>query len=268
LLDLKAHQMISNPNLILYACVGKGTTILAQFTREPDLERLALRCLEKTPPLHSMHSHTVRKRTYTFLIQDPFVYFAIFDEELVKSEGLWFLNRVKCDFEEVVEGGALKGLDNLSSHCLQKQCHPIFREAMALDFTLENASPASDLTKGSRNSSLDSSKGMKMVMIPLLPCSNRGKVSKKKKKMSGEGNEDAKDATSENKADVYGASSDGVFRDFSLPVHKSCANDHRQKAKQIWRKHVWVVLLLDLFVCVILFEVWLWVCRGFECLAG
>jgi len=184
----------------------------------------------------------------------------------VQSEGLWLLNRVKSDFEEVVEGGALKGLDHLTSHCLQKQCGPIFREAMALDLTLESASPASDLAKGSRNPSLDSSKGMKMVMIPLLPCSNRNKMSKKKKRMSGEGNGDAKDATLENKADMYDAS-DGVFRDFSLPVHKGFTND-RQKAKQIWRKHVWVVLLLDLLVCAVLFAVWLWVCRGFECLAG
>ncbi|XP_059459678.1 phytolongin Phyl2.2 [Corylus avellana] len=258
--------MISNPNLILYACVAKGTTILAQFTREPDLERLALQCLERTPPLHLMHSHTVRKRTYTFLIQDPFVYFAIFDEDLVQSEGLWFLNRVKFDFEEVVKGGALKGLDNLSSHCLQKQCDPIFREVMALDLTFENPSPASDLTKSSRNPSLDSSKGMKMVMIPLLPCSSRSKVSKKKKRMSGEGNGDAKEATSENTTDAYDAS-DGVFRDFALPVHKSFPHD-RQKAKNIWRKHVWVVLLLDFLVCAILFAVWLWVCRGFECLSG
>jgi hypothetical protein len=27
------------------------------------------------------------------------------------------------------------------------------------------------------------------------------------------------------------------------------------------------VLLLDLFVCLVLFVIWLWVCSGFQCMA-
>lgn len=50
----------------------------------------------------------------------------------------------------------------------------------------------------------------------------------------------------------------------SLPF--SNIND-RQKAKRIWKKHVWVVLMLDLFVCAVLFVIWLWVCSGFKCMA-
>ncbi|KAG7945353.1 hypothetical protein I3843_15G147800 [Carya illinoinensis] len=50
-----------------------------------------------------------------------------------------------------------------------------------------------------------------------------------------------------------------------LPVQKGFSNDG-QKSKQIWRKHVWVVLLLDLFVCSVLFVIWLWVCGGFNCI--
>lgn len=42
----------------------------------------------------------------------------------------------------------------------------------------------------------------------------------------------------------------------------------RQKAKKIWRRHVWVVLILDLAVCLILFGIWLFVCRGFQCIEG
>ncbi|KAF5471919.1 hypothetical protein F2P56_008679 [Juglans regia] len=49
-------------------------------------------------------------------------------------------------------------------------------------------------------------------------------------------------------------------QDITLPVQKGFSN-HRQKSKQIWRKHVWVVLLLDLFVCSVLFVIWFWVCR-------
>lgn len=40
----------------------------------------------------------------------------------------------------------------------------------------------------------------------------------------------------------------------------------KQKAKRIWRRHVWIVLGLDLAVCLILFGIWLFVCHGFECI--
>lgn len=257
--------MISNPNLILYACIAKGTTVLAQFSREPDLEPFALQCIEKTPPYHSTFSHTVRKRTYTFFIEDPFLYFAVFAEDLVQSEGLGFLHRVKCAFKELIDDGDFRvDWDNLSSHFLQRQCDPIFRETLALDLSLVNSSPGPE-SNSSRNLSLDSEKAMKMAMTPLLG-SNPGKGLMKKKRMFGESNWDANGGALENKVDV-GHDMNGVCKDFSLPVQKSVHND-RQKAKQIWRKHVWVVLSLDLFVCSVLFVIWLLVCRGFNCVAG
>lgn len=39
----------------------------------------------------------------------------------------------------------------------------------------------------------------------------------------------------------------------------------QHKAKRVWKKHVWVVLSLDLIVCSILFVTWLCICRGFKC---
>ena len=44
-------------------------------------------------------------------------------------------------------------------------------------------------------------------------------------------------------------------------------HNHSNKAKHVWKKHVWVLLLLDLFVCAVLFVIWLWVCSGFKCMA-
>ncbi|KAK4571185.1 hypothetical protein RGQ29_029846 [Quercus rubra] len=252
--------MITNPELIQYVCIAKGTTILSQFIREPDLESVALKCIEKTPPLHSMFTHTIRKRTYTFLIKDPFVYFAIFDENMEQSQQIWFLNRIKCAFEEVIEAGALKGVHILSPYCLQKECDPIFLEAMALDLSMLNSSGSE--SKYSRNPSMDSTKGMKVVMTPLLGSKpSKGLQKKKKRPCCAIANGDSKSGTLEKKVDVFDDVDGG---DFSLPVQKAFAND-RQKSKQIWRKHVWVVLLLDLFVCSVLFVIWLCICRGFKC---
>ncbi|KAJ4957801.1 hypothetical protein NE237_024912 [Protea cynaroides] len=48
------HSMISNPDLVLYACVSKGTTVLAKVSSgNKELKTLALECLQKTPSLHA-----------------------------------------------------------------------------------------------------------------------------------------------------------------------------------------------------------------------
>ena len=156
--------MISNPNLIFYVCIAKGPTILAEFSsKEAGIESLAQKCIEKTPPFHSMFSHTVSKRTYTFLIDDPFTYFLLFHEDLEKSESFWFLNRLKCAFEDFLLTGLIVGTDNLTPNCLQSHFNPIFLDIMALDLEFVT-SPKNE----SRNPSLDSNKGKRTVVASLL----------------------------------------------------------------------------------------------------
>lgn len=257
--------MISNPNLIYYACIAQNSTILAELSREAHLEVLARQCIEKAPPFHSMFSHTVRERTYTFLIDDTFVYFAIFSQDLDQSEVIWFLNRLKSAFQGSVKRGSMMGSDNFSYRCFQAEFDSFVREITALNVDLVDSPPV--VPNGSRNPSLDSSKGKKMVLTPLL--GNPSKGLKKKKRLSGESNGDfGKDLNMENKLDVCDDVNGVCSRDFSMSMQKNVALHigDRQKAKQVWRKHVWVVLLLDLFICAVLFGIWLWVCRGFKCI--
>lgn len=259
--------MISNPDLIYYACIARKTIILAEFTRAAHLEDLARKCIEKTPPYHSMFTHTIRKRTYTFLIDDPFVYFAIFDEELNQSEGLWFLNRIKSGFEEDTRTGSKRGSDNFSSGCFQAEFDSILKEILALDMDLVDSTPS--LSSVSQNPSLDSGRGQSFGGFTPLLGVKPTKGLKKKKRLSGETNGDlGKDSTMENAVDVYDDVNGVSNRDFSSQMQKNVSSygGDRQKAKQVWRKQVWVVLLLDLFVCAVLFGIWLWVCRGFKCI--
>lgn len=248
--------IVSNPTLIFYACIAKGTTILAEFNGEqsPDLSPFAKKCIELTPPHHSMFSHTQRHKTYLFLVDDPFVYFAIFHDSLGKSEGLRFLNGVKLGFCELIKGGAIRNFNHLG---LQAQFDFILRGLLSDSESL--TSPGSVVSSDSRNPSLDSTNGV--FSAPLL--SSPGKGLKKKKRFFGEtANGDCgKDGNFENKVDV------GDEMNGYVPQNSPFSSD-RQKAKQVWKKQVWVVLLLDLFVCVILFGVWLWVCRGFQCIDG
>ncbi|CAN6705871.1 unnamed protein product [Malus baccata var. baccata] len=218
--------MISNPDLIFYACIAHKVMILGEFSKEPGLGKLAQQCVEVAPPHHSMFSHTL-----------------------------------KSGFEDISGSGSILVRDNFAPSCLQVQFDSIIRKVMASD--LPN-SPAA-----SRNLSFGASKGKKMVLTPLLG-KNPSEGLKKKRRLSGEVNGDlCKDVTAmEKKVDVCDDANGGGFRDFPLPTQKSglLHSGDRQKAKQVWRRHVWVVLILDLFICAVLFGIWLWVCRGFKCI--
>ncbi|KAK9204556.1 hypothetical protein WN943_014818 [Citrus x changshan-huyou] len=232
--------MISNPGLVFYACFAKGSIILGEFSsKEPTIsETLAQECIDKTPRHHLMFSHTVCKRTYAFLINGPLTYFVIHDEDLHKGESFWFLNRVKSAFEEIFETRSILNFDNVSNHCFQAHFDAVFCEIMGLDLGFSSSSRSG--SKDGRSSSVDSSKSRRTVLAPLLgePC----KGLKKKKRSNGES-----EAMSREFSDVNEEKKVDVCDDVTVQKNALYSGDHRQKAKQIWKKHVWIVLGLDLF---------------------
>ena len=256
--------MISDPKLIFYACISKEATILAEFNSvDPDLHTLALKCLEKAPALHSMFSHTIRERTYTFLLDEahPFLYFGIFDEKMERTETMWFLNRVKEEFKCMIRNDQVKDFDDLGSHRFQGEFNPVFRQLLSPPVEPEQLNL--DLK---RNSSLDcSTRGKRIVSLPLLGKPIKGL--KKKNRLSGEVNGDTRDHLMENK--VVDVSDDGGCQTGPMQKNGGYLGDMaagRQKAKQVWKQQVWLVLMLDLCVCSVLFGVWLWICGGFRCI--
>ncbi|KAF2291899.1 hypothetical protein GH714_036046 [Hevea brasiliensis] len=131
------------------------------------------------PPHHSIFSHTIRKKTYAFLIHEPFAYFAIFDEDLEKSESMWFLDRVKVAFEEFIASNPIKDFAKLTSLCFQGQFYPIFREILSLDVDLVDS--LLEVPKDFRNPSVDSTKGKKTVVRPLHSKPTKMMMKKKKR---------------------------------------------------------------------------------------
>lgn len=273
--------MISNPRLLSYTCIAKGNVVLAEFVskEEPGIEAVALRCIENTPPHHSMFSHTVHKKTYTFAIDDDsFVYFAILDESMEKSESFWVLNRLRSVMEDLIRGGGsdAETLINPVSHCLQSTLDPIFAEIVGvidvdLELDMDLVGSPRSVARESRNPSIDSSKGRRAALMPLL--GKPLKALKKKKRLHNEAKgEDSCEVgsikeISEKNVDLCGNGNNGVLR---KELRNGLLSDHHhtQKAKQIWKKHVWVVLMFDFCICAVLFGIWLWICEGFQCIEG
>ncbi|KAJ4954704.1 hypothetical protein NE237_011487 [Protea cynaroides] len=258
--------MISNPDLILYACVSKGTTVLAEVsTGNKELKTLALECLKKTPSLHAMFSHTVGKKIYSFLMEDPFVYFAIVDEELGKPEGLGFLKCVKDAFKVVLHNRRLKNFDNLTNDYFHGELTPIFNKLLTTSGERYVFPPPPPPSLISRDSSVDSRSGFIVGRIPSIERpSNYSQKKNSKKRELEEMNTGSRDIPIENMVRVH---EDGP--EFSVPLHKNglhSGNVVRRQTQKMWRRYVLTALLMDIMVCCVLLGVWLWVCRGFKCL--
>lgn len=186
------------------------------------MEALAAQCVAQAPPNHSIFSHTVSNRTFTFLIDPPFVFFLISDHTLLKSQTLSFLNRINSSFRQTLPSN-----HRFTSLSFQSQFLNIFQHALQFDPPNNNV-----VSQHQPLNSIPSPQGLK------------------KKKRDSPATLDVSD-------DVV-----------SLPpLLKPHPLDHRHKAKHVWKKHVWVLLLLDLFVCAVLFVIWLWVCSGFKCMS-
>lgn len=252
--------MIWDPELIYYACIAKGTTVLTEFnSTDAALGAIAVRCLEKTPPFHSTFTHTIRSKTYTFLIDEPFVYFVISHEKLENSEALGFLKSLRDAFGEVLKNE--KNLKKFSSYCYQGEFNPVFHQLLGsgLDHTDGISSPM----------------GQRMGQSGILHCGLQFNGDNGWKKMKnwlfGEFNNGRRNREEENYQN--GGKGIGLSREFSLISHKneglySPELMGLQNSKKVWKKQVLFVLSIDFIVCVILFVVWLWICSGFECIAS
>lgn len=260
--------------MIFYACIAKGTTVLAEFvSKDEDLGAIALKCLEKTPQFHSMYSHTVRNNTYLYLIDDPFVYFVIFDANLEKPLCVSFLKSVIGSFNRFFDQNPVKRLDCLKPHCFQGEFHPVFHQLLVSPLGVESPD-GGKLVVSDDSGSSSSVRENRVGLTPLLGGSEKN-VIKKKRRIFGEVSGSKKEVPKENKVDVscddgitlsrefslLGSHKDGLFvplsREFSLLSSNKDGLFVVDKAKGVWKKQLWMVLSLDLIVCCIMFAIWL-----------
>ncbi|KAL5982829.1 hypothetical protein ACLOJK_016906 [Asimina triloba] len=284
--------MGSIQNVIDYCCVAKGYKVLYAYGGGgQEIDDLARLCLERAPSFHYWYSETFRHRTFGFLMEDGYVYFAIMDESLGNSRGLRFLERVKDGFKKIMKNGSKSGLGSLNPICVEEQLVPVIQHLIS---SLENVSrsepadwvaerPTRHISPSQFNGGRSSSDAT-VCKAPLL-----GKPSKhEKKKMKGRLvetrdiiSEDHRKSTDRGimsedhrksmdrgiKIDVVPESNQGSMSSISLQKSSSSTRIRgQQQARKIWWRHVRLVLAIDAAVCLILFGIWLAICRGFQCM--
>ncbi|OVA01075.1 Longin domain [Macleaya cordata] len=282
--------MSSIQNSVYYCCVSKGNRILYSYScGDNEIENLAALCLERTPPFHNWYFQTIRKRTFGYLMEDGYIYFTIVDEGLGNPGVLQFLEHVKDEFKKVArstKNGSKGSMSALNSVCLQEQMVPVIRQLIS---SLEHVSRSggdwmggipsshhpgpSPSPEGNPNSQGEVATSTKM---PLL-----GKPSKQEKKKMKDrvveipgGSEEHRRSTDRGiKIDVTTTESNNqgpAMSTMSLQKGSSSMRikSSREYARRVWWRQVRIILAIDVVVCLVLFGIWLGICRGFSCISG
>ncbi|KAI5640296.1 hypothetical protein M9H77_00322 [Catharanthus roseus] len=270
-------------NTVHYCCVSKGGQVVYAYNGgNPEIENLAGICLEKTPSYHRWYFQTMGKKTFGFLMDGTYVYFAIADEGLGKTGVLRFLEHLRDEFKKVAKRG--RSMSNLDSLCLQEKLVPVIRNLVSsLDnvsrvgnqWPAENPSNVGELSPSPCNNSNAQIEGGASTKAPLL-----GKSSKQEKKKMKDHVVDMRDvelaehlksAEKGVRVDTGSldptnqcppASSIPLQKDFGSMRFRSTTPNIRKK----WCRQVRIILAIDALVCLVLFGIWLGICRGLECI--
>ncbi|EHA8591717.1 phytolongin Phyl1.1 [Cocos nucifera] len=232
------------PRNVVFCCVSKGNRIHHKFSGgDRELEALAERCHEKAPTLHSWYSHTVNSRTFSFLIEDNYTYFAIIDPSTGNSETRWFLEQLRDSFRTSKNG-------------FQDELVPFIgrlissSKSMSQSQTSDNAS-----TDGSTNSA------RRLLFWKASEKYDREKLQERAVEPEDGGEEHS------DRGIKIELAHEPVGSVVSLRKSWSSRSQGPQHAQKLWWCQVKVVLAIDVILCLVLFGVWLGVCRGFQCLS-
>ncbi|KAI8542599.1 hypothetical protein RHMOL_Rhmol08G0150200 [Rhododendron molle] len=280
---------------VQYCCVSKdGRILYAHRSGDQEIEKLAALCLERTPPYHKWYFQTMGKKTFGFLAEDGYVYFAIVQEGVGNSGVLRFLEQVRDEVRKLSNRSFLsRNKSSLRSLCIQEQLAPfVYQLITSLEHVSQTAcnewpaeassphhaklSPSLTYDANGQVEAAASSK------LPLLVSTSNKQEKKKKKKMMMKDHviamrdielEEHHTSTDRGvvKVDTGTLESDcqsGVAS--TVPLHKDLAlmrtRSGNKSFRKKWCRQVRIVLAVDAAVCLVLFLIWLIICGGFECI--
>lgn len=278
-------------NMVYYCCVAKGNRILYAYSGEGgedhEVDSLVSLCLESTPPFHKWYFETMGKRTFGFLIEDGYVYFIIVDDNVGNTGVLQFLEDFRDEYKKVARKGSRGSLSNMNSISVQEHLIPVIRRLIA---SLQNVSQAGSSAWTGATPSLHAGLSPSPSSIangqievssstkaPLLGKSSKQEKKKAKDHVIGmrdiELEEHRKSTDRGVNIDSISAtldSSNQAGAGSSIPLQKDLGSmrirSTSQTIRKKWRRQVRIVLAIDAAVCLVLFMIWLCICRGIKCI--
>lgn len=270
---------------VYYCCVSKGNRILYAYSGgDHEIENLATLCLDKAPPFHKWYFETSGKRTYGFLIEDGYVYLTIVDESLGSPGVLQFLEHLRDEFKKIARKGSRGSLSSMNSVGLQEQLVPVIHRLItSLESVSLGASNWTADTRPSLHPGLSPSPGTAngqtevatSTKAPLLGKSNKQEKKKAKdhviamrdieleeRRRSADRGVNLDSSTLDSNNHGGAGSSIALQRDSGSMRIRSGSQSIRKK----WCRQVRIVLAIDAAVCVVLFVIWLLICRGIKCI--
>jgi len=277
--------MDSIQNKVHYCCVSKGSHILYAYSGgDKEVEKVTALCLEAVPSFHRWYFETIGKRTYGFLVEDGYVYFTIVDEGLGNLVVLRFLEHVRDEFRKVARKGSRGFSPNMNSVYVQEKLVPVIRNLIT---SLENVSHSgsnwrdeTSSTFGIGPSPSPSNLNGQIESVVSTKAPLLGKSSKQEKKkvkdhvisMRDVELEEHKKSTDKgsrpDSGNLDGINQGGAATSSSLQKDMGSMRTRSgpQNVRKKWWRQVRIVLAIDAAVCIILFVIWLVICRGISCI--
>jgi hypothetical protein len=253
----ETSQMGSSAMDTVYCCIAKGNQILytcdnlnsnsnfnsSSNSHSQELESLVLLCLENAPAHHNHFFHTVGTRTFGYIMADGLTYFAIVDPSVGNLGILNFLQQVRDGYRNSMRNGVKDSLVPVIKRLI------VSLDNMPRSTFFNHEIPESGTSDGSTSSK-----------VPLLGKNKSRKKLKDKERGNGE-NVDVREV----RIDI---TSDEGRTGTSFSVERTTSmgrTRHQLSGNIVWCRYVKIVIAIDVVICVVLFIVWLVVCRGFDC---
>ncbi|XVE93628.1 hypothetical protein REPUB_Repub01dG0210400 [Reevesia pubescens] len=276
--------MGSIQNTVHYCCVSKGNRTLYEYSGgNHEIENLAALCLERTPPFHMWYFETIDKKTFGFFIEDGYVYFTIVDEVLENHGVLQFLEHMRNEFKNVARKSSRGSFSGMSSIGIQEQLVPLIQRLIT---SLEHVSHSGNNWKAETSSSdhaglspSPSNANAQLEAASSTKAPLLGRSSKQEKKKL----KDHVIAVRDIQLEEHQKSSDRVVKVDSTALDSNNQNgasssislqkdldsmrirSSSQNIRKKWWRLVRIALAIDAAICLLLFVIWLSICKGIEC---
>lgn len=214
---------------LIYSFVARGKTVLVEYTAfTGNFSTIAVQCLQKLPPGNNKFTYTCDRHTFNYLVENGFSYMVVADESIGRQMPFEFLERAKEDFKRRFGGGKA---DTAVAHSLNREFGSKLKELM--QYCMDHPEEMDRMAKV--KAQVSEVKGVMMENIE--------KVLDRQVKIE-------------------------LLVDKTGNLQSQADNFQRQGRhlrRKMWLQNIKIKLVVLGIVILLVFIIWLSVCRGFKC---